>query len=116
MDLTVIQTPEGPVVRVAGDVQSAEAVELDRQVRDLLDRHAPVAVELGDLGALSAPGLAVLVDLQECSRSSGTELRFVGLRRAVSRLIDAVTDWPERGEQRTAPPTGSGPVARPTPN
>lgn len=97
LDLAVVPTPEGPVVKVHGDVDGAGAVELDRQLRDLLGRFTVVALELGDLGALSAPGLAVLVDLVSDYRASGAELRVVGARETITRLLEraAATGRPE---------------------
>jgi len=97
MELVVIATPEGPVIRVRGDLAADDAAELDRCTRGLLAGREPVAIELGGLGALSAPGLAVLVQLVETATASGADLRLVGARQSIARLIDAGVAGPRPG-------------------
>jgi len=101
LDLAVFPTREGAVVRVHGDVDGAGAVELDRRIRSLQSRDAVVTVDLGDLGALSAPALAVLVDLAHDFRTSGTELRFLRARASIMRLLERADDV-EPGESAGA--------------
>lgn len=91
MLVQVTPTPEGVVVRLDGDVRGGDAPALWAELATLAEGGGPVAVEVGALGALSAPGLAVLVAAAEQFQAAGTDLSFVGARPRLAPLLSAAT-------------------------
>jgi len=87
MVIQITPTPEGVVARLSGDISSEDAPRLGTELGTLTQSGGPVAVEMGAVGALSAPGLAVLVATAEHFAQAGVELRFVGARPALAPLL-----------------------------
>src|SRR5579885_1028828 len=92
VDLTVTPTPEGQVLRVAGDVGAAGALVLREELWSLLGRGAVIAVELGAVGALSSYALGVLADAVARAGDIGGELTIVGARARLAPTIAALQE------------------------
>jgi anti-anti-sigma factor len=85
--------PEGPVVEVVGDVDSAATDDLSAALASVIDSaqaSALVVVELSQANFLDSRSIGVLADCQTRLRASGGRMAIAGARPEVLRLFTLI--------------------------
>ena len=80
------QIPDGMLLKLAGDADSAQADELDRELRLLSEIKPPpmrVVIDLSEVGFVASVGIGVLVRFHQELRKSGGKVVLAGLRPLV---------------------------------
>lgn len=79
------------VVSVCGDLDTMTAAGFDGWVRERLDGHDDVVLDLDGVAFLASAGIAVLIGLRQDTAHRGVRLHLTGRRnRAVSRPLQVL--------------------------
>ncbi len=85
----VLDTPDGMVVAVEGDIDLQHSVRFEQEALDLLAKTQDNLIfDLTQVGYLDSSGLASLVKVQSRCRKEGKHLRLAGLNDRVRGLFD----------------------------
>jgi anti-sigma B factor antagonist len=133
LSLDATEKRRSVVITAVGEVDVASAAELERYIRDYVDRD--VTVDLNGVTFMDSSGITVLVRVQRLVIDAGHMLRVTGERANVRRVLeiaglydalhgtDAEVPGPEadhatessESPQSTAPAGRTGPKRWPSP-
>lgn len=91
--VTILDTPDAPVLRLTGTLDATTAEELDRQLAAIF-RSVPkhLLFDLGNVNYLSSMGLSVLLKTAIKLKNAGSECNFYDPQRSVRRVLE-ISKW-----------------------